>query len=70
MRIRIGDPDEPIWVEADGAVVRADGDGFAVQFAEMGVSSFHHLRNLVMLNAADPTRVEDELGGHVGLKRP
>jgi hypothetical protein len=70
IRIRIGDPAEPLWVEADGRVVRSDAEGVAVEFAEMGVSSFHHLKNLVMYNAADPARVEGELGDHVGLKRP
>ena len=69
IRIRIGDPAEPTWVEADGAVVRADDEGFAVEFEEMDASSFEHLRNLVMYNAANPAQVEGELGDHVGLRK-
>jgi PilZ domain-containing protein len=70
VRIRIGDPGDNLWVECDGAVVRTDADGFAIEFHEMGVASFQHLRNVVMYNADDPARVEGELDGHVGLKRP
>lgn len=70
IRIRIGDPAEPLWVEADGTVVRTDDEGLAVEFLEMGVGSFQHLKNLVMYNAPDPGQVDVELGDHLGLKRP
>jgi hypothetical protein len=69
VRLRIGEPESSIWVEADGSVVRQDPTGLAVEFSEMGVESFHHLQNLVMYNAQDPGQVDREMEDHVGLKR-
>jgi hypothetical protein len=68
--LRMGDPPSDIHMEADGAVVREEPEGFAVEFAEMDLESFHHLRNLVLYNSSDPERADRELHEHVGLKRP
>ena len=43
-------------VEVAGRVVRVEPHGIAVEFMEMELDSFHHLRNVVLCNADDPGR--------------
>ena len=45
-------------------------DGAAFQFTRiLGTESYGHLRNLVLYNASDTDRVEDEFESHAGIKR-
>ena len=64
----LGEPENPIRVEARGRVVRATDGGIAVEFAEMDVDSYRHLRNLVLHNSAETERAEAEIKNHLGLK--
>jgi hypothetical protein len=50
-------------------VVRSDRDGMGIEFTEMPLESYDHLRKMVLLNASDPDRVEKEFRDHLGLKR-
>jgi len=50
-------------------IVRSDQDGMGVEFTEMPLESYDHLRKMVLLNATDPERVEQEFRDHIGLKR-
>jgi hypothetical protein len=47
-----------------GRVARSEVGGMAVEFLEMGLDTFYHLRNLVLYNAADHARVEEEFRSH------
>ncbi|MBF0531228.1 MAG: PilZ domain-containing protein, partial [Deltaproteobacteria bacterium] len=44
-----------------GRVARLDADGMGLDFLEVDLDSFFHLRNIVLYNADDPAEVDDEL---------
>jgi len=69
--IFLGDSKEnPLCIKAKGEVVRSTEDGIGVEFTEIDLDSFEHLRNLVRMNADDVSQVEGEFKVHLGLKRP
>lgn len=51
-----------------GRVAREDGEGTALEFTEMGLDAYLHLRALVLYNAADSATIEREFESHLGLK--
>jgi PilZ domain len=68
VRLHLADTD--ILVHASGRVVRHATGGCAIEFTEIvGLDSFEHLRNLVLLNSRHPDQVEEEFHNHLGLKR-
>jgi hypothetical protein len=68
VRLLLGDHAAEIL--ADGLVVRDYDEGFAVQFTRLlGVESYEHLKNLVLYNAQDTARIEQEFQEHLGLRR-
>jgi len=57
---------ESIKIRADGAVVRSEVDGFAVQFVDLlDLESYGHLRNLILYNSHDTDTVEQEFETHL-----
>lgn len=64
----LGGPEGPVRIETSGTVTRATESGNGVEFSGIGVDDYHHLRNLVLHNAADPNLAEQEIKGHLGLK--
>ena len=61
---------DAITIRAEGVVVRSNPDGIAVHFVRLfGLESYETLRNLILYNAVDPARVEEEFESHVGLRR-
>jgi len=62
--------DHSLCISARGRVARTLADGMAVEFTEIDVDSFQHLRNLVRMNAKNVTQVEREFKNHLGLKKP
>ena len=70
--IRLSESDEGPVITARGEVIRADAEpsGFAVEFSEVDLESYEHLRKMVMLNSSEPDKVEKEINEHLGLKRP
>ncbi len=59
----------PLELRAEGRVVRHEEDGIAVELLAIELESHEHLRNLLMVWAADRRAVSDEFRDHVGLKR-
>jgi hypothetical protein len=48
-------------IQVDGTIVRHQGEnGFGIQFHEMDVDSFVHLRNIVIYNSGDAAQVMEE----------
>ena len=71
VRLFLGEPRESsICILANGKIVRSSEHGFAVDFTEIDLDSFEHLRNLVRMNAENVSQVEGELKEHLGLKKP
>lgn len=60
---------EPMYVHVTGRVVYADAQGMGIEFMEVDLDSFNHLRNLVLYNALDTERIEREFDEHLGIRR-
>ena len=56
-------------ISVGGQVTRVTGEGFAVQFSEIPIDDYDHLRNLVLYNSEHADRIEEEFDEHLGLKR-
>ncbi len=61
---------DSVYIKAKGKIIRAVEDGICIEFMEIDLDSFGHLRNLVQLNASNVPRVESEFKSHLGLKKP
>lgn len=58
-------------IRAQAVVARSLDQAIAFEFRELAdAESYQFLQNLVLYNAADPKRVEEEFKNHLGLKRP
>jgi hypothetical protein len=56
-------------VVANGFVVRSLIDGMAIEFSELiGLESWSHLRSLVVFNAEEPQRAQEQFAAHLGLR--
>ncbi len=58
-----------LHITVKARIVRSTEDGMGVEFIEMPLESYDHLRHMVLLNASDPDTVEHEFRTHVGIKR-
>ncbi len=67
--IHLSDPDSGPKVEARGTIVREHPDGLGIQFTELDVDSYNHLRKMIIHNAEETEKAEQEIHDHVGLKR-
>jgi hypothetical protein len=58
-----------VVVRAKGFVSRAGVGGMAIEFTDIiGLDSWDHLRGLVLLNAEDSQRAQEQLANHLGLR--
>ncbi|HEY6012045.1 MAG TPA: PilZ domain-containing protein [Nitrospirota bacterium] len=62
--------DKRVSLRANGKVVRSAAGGLAVEFADIDLDSYHHLRNLILNNTDDPEKAEKEFTTHWGIRRP
>ena len=67
--LALGEEQSAPRLEVPARVVRSADDGFALEFDELEIEAYHHLRAVVLLNAADPEGVEREIGSHLGIRR-
>jgi hypothetical protein len=67
--IRLNTDNDPTIIEAKGKIVRAGTNSLAVEFTELDLNSYHHLRRLILLNAEDPEKAEREFVAHWGIRR-
>ncbi|MBA3014226.1 MAG: PilZ domain-containing protein [Proteobacteria bacterium] len=44
-----------------GTIVRVDTDRIALNFTEIDIDSFYHLKNIIYYNSSDPDSIEEEL---------
>jgi hypothetical protein len=57
-------------IEADGRIIRSGPDELAVEFIEIELDGYQHLRQLILNNADDPDRAEQQFNEHWGIRRP
>src|SRR5690349_12665264 len=55
--LTLGSPDSDVQLALRGRVARVDRGGMGVEFLDMGLDTFYHLRNLVLFNSSDHARV-------------
>ena len=65
--VRLGGPTSDLRIEVAGRVVRSDTEGLAVEFSEIGMDSYFHLKNLVLYNSENIEQAELEFKAHLGL---
>ena len=63
------DDTEALHITVESRVVRSSDDGMGIEFVEMPLESYDHLRRLVLLNSTNPEQVEQEFRSHIGLRR-
>jgi hypothetical protein len=56
-------------IEADGRIVRSVPGELAVEFIEIELDGYRHLRQLILNNADDPDRAEQQFNEHRGIRR-
>ncbi len=62
--------DHHVIIEAQGLVARTGPGYLAVEFTALDPDSYLHLRQLIINNADDPSRAEEEFDAHWGIRRP
>jgi len=70
VEIVLSDAEPPVIIEARGAVVRSAPGTIAVHFTEIDLDSFDHLRQVILNNAGDPDRADEEFRSHWGIRKP
>jgi hypothetical protein len=60
----------PVIIEARGTIVRSAAGTLAVHFSEIDIDSYEHLQQLILNNAKDPERAEQEFSTHWGIRKP
>ena len=68
--ISLGGSENPIRIDAKGTTVRSQGGSLAVKFIGLDLDSYQHLRQLIVNNADDPDRAEQEFAAHLGIRKP
>lgn len=54
-----------ILLHMKGRIQRVEQDGIGLEFFEIDLDSFYHLKNIVYYNSGDPDKLEDEFFEHV-----
>lgn len=73
VRILLKASRQELPIEARGTVVRSGPGSVAVQFTELDLDSYQHLRQLILCNTGEPEKAEQEFLSHWGIrpsKRP
>jgi hypothetical protein len=68
--IILGKSEEPVIIEAKGKTIRSQAGSLAVEFSELELDSYQHLQQLIINNADDPLRAEQEFHAHWGIRMP
>jgi len=56
-------------IETDGRIIRSEPGELAVEFIEIELDGYQHLRQLILNNTDDPDRAEKQFDEHRGIKR-
>jgi len=58
-----------VLIEADGRIIRSGPGELAVEFIEIELDGYQHLRQLILNNTEDPDRAEKQFDEHRGIRR-
>lgn len=70
VRITLSLEEPRISITVKGLIVRAEPGTIAVHFTEVDMDSYEHLRKLILNNAKDLERAEQEISTHWGIRKP
>jgi len=70
VEIVLAEAPEPVIIEARGSIVRSEPGTLAVNFSEIDIDSYEHLRQLILNNSEDPEKAEQEFRSHRGIRKP
>jgi len=68
IEIVLAESPDPVIIEARGSIVRSATGTLAVHFSEIDIDSYDHLQQLILNNAKDPDRAEQEFRAHWGIR--
>ena len=57
-----------LLIEADGKIIRSEPGSLAVEFTQLDLDSYHHLRQLILNNTDEPEKAEQEFSSHWGIR--
>ena len=66
--LRLGPQEHPIHIALEGTIVRTTDEGMAIEITSVPPDSFAHLHNLVIYNAQDANRIDQELHNRVSRR--
>ena len=69
IKISLSGASSELCIELKGFVVRQGDDGVAIQFKEMDLDSFIHLKNTVAYNRGDEGGIKDEVYKFIERKK-
>ena len=69
-RIILAASENRVAIEAAGTVVRSEPGSVAIEFTELDLDSYNHLRQLILNNTDEPEKAEEEFSSHWGIKPP
>jgi hypothetical protein len=70
IEIVLAETPAPVIIEARGSIVRSKAGSLAMHFNEIDIDSYDHLQQLILNNAEDPERAEQEFSAHWGIRTP
>jgi hypothetical protein len=56
-------------IEAEGRIIRSGPGELALEFIEIELDGYQHLRQLILNNTDDPDRAEKQFNEHPGIRR-
>ena len=68
--INLQSSENRVLIEARGKITRTEPGNMAVEFTELDLDSYHHLRQLILNNTDEPEKAEQEFDTHWGIRRP
>lgn len=70
VKIILQTPDSRLFIEAKGTVIRSAAGTLGIQFTELDLDSYLHLRQLILYNTEEPEKAEQEFSSHWGIRTP
>lgn len=61
IRLQLAGASSNLTLHMEGRIVRAEKEGMAIEFSEIDMDSFFHLRNIVALNSGDAEKIDREI---------
>lgn len=68
VKIILQTPDNRLIIEAKGTVIRSAAGTVGIQFTELDLDSYLHLRQLILYNTEEPEKAEQQFSSHWGIR--